>query len=232
MLKPNENELNQLSYNDSLKLDKRNFLQFYYSLIITKHPLFFTFCVNDYNFRYIKIYLFVYNFAVYFIVNTLFFTDSTMHKIYQEQSSYDIIDNIPQIIYSCIISVILNTYLRILAVTESSIIKFKNQKKSEKLLENSQKIQKCLKIRFILFYIFSLIFLIFFWYYTSCFCAIYKNTQFHLIKDIIVSYVSSLLTPFAVYIFPGLFRIPSLRKNNKKYIYNFSKILQIIQIKK
>jgi len=43
ILKPNENELNKLSYNESLKLGKKNCLQYYYSLIVAKHPLFFTF---------------------------------------------------------------------------------------------------------------------------------------------------------------------------------------------
>ena len=228
MLKLNENELNKLSYEEALILDKRNYLQYYNSLNNTKHPILFTFCANDYNFRYIKIYLFFYNFAVYFTANTLFFTDSTMHKIYENQSSYDFIDNIPQIVYSCIISIILNTCLKILVITDSIISEFKKKKEISNLRGESNEIQKCLKIRIILFYIFTLSLLLIFWYYTSCFRAVYKNTQFHLIKDTVISYASSLLTPFAVNFFPGLFRIPSLRKKNRKCIYNISKFLQLL----
>ena len=42
----------------------------------------------------------------------------------------------------------------------------------------------------------------------------------------------SLLIPFGIYLLPGFFRIPALsnRKNNRKYIYNFSKFLQSIWI--
>ena len=97
---------------------------------MVNHPVIFTFFYdNDYNPKYIKKYLFFYNFGVYFFVNTLFFTDSTMHKIYLDEGSYNLVYQIPQIIYSNIISAFLNTFLRMLALPESTIIKFKQKKK-------------------------------------------------------------------------------------------------------
>ena len=62
------------------------------------------------------------------------------------------------------------------------------------------------------------------------FGAIYRNTQMHLLKDILMSFGLSLLFPFVIYLIPGLFRIPSLsnRKNQRIYLYNFSKTLQWI----
>ena len=67
------------------------------------------------------------------------------------------------------------------------------------------------------------------------FCAIYVNTQFHLIKDTLISFGISLLYPFVIYLLPGIFRIRALSNKEKesdkkeagKYIYNFSKFLQI-----
>ena len=61
------------------------------------------------------------------------------------------------------------------------------------------------------------------------FCAVFKNTQYHLIKDTLISFALSLFYPLVIYLFPGFFRIPSLsNRNNKKiYLYNFSKILQM-----
>ena len=74
----------------------------------------------------------------------------------------------------------------------------------------------------------SFLFLLFFWYYISMFGAIYKNTQIHLLKDILIGFGLSLLFPFIIYLFPGIFRILSLSsgKNRKEYLYNFSKFLQ------
>ena len=60
------------------------------------------------------------------------------------------------------------------------------------------------------------------------FCVIYCNTQKHLLKDTLISFVLSLIFPFAVYLFPGFFRIPALsnNKNKRECLYNFSKFLQ------
>ena len=62
------------------------------------------------------------------------------------------------------------------------------------------------------------------------FCAIYVNTQIHLIKDTIISFVFSVIFPFFIYLIPGFFRIPSLGnlKIKREYLYNFSKFLQMI----
>ena len=62
------------------------------------------------------------------------------------------------------------------------------------------------------------------------FCAIYKNTQIHLIKDTLISFGVSLLYPFIIYLLPGFFRIPALSNKNDKRecLYNMSKFIQMI----
>ena len=69
-----------------------------------------------------------------------------------------------------------------------------------------------------------------FWYYLSIFCAIYRNTQYHLLKDTMVSFGLSLLTPLGLYLLPGVCRIPSLsgKINNKSFLFNFSKLFQML----
>ena len=85
-----------------------------------------------------------------------------------------------------------------------------------------------LKFKFSIFYFSSLIILLFLWYYITCFCGIYINTQIHLIKDCIISLITSLVIPFVLYIIPGVFRISSLRveKPTRKLLYNFSLFLE------
>ena len=67
-------------------------------------------------------------------------------------------------------------------------------------------------------------------YYIAMFCVIYKNTQKHLLKDTLYSFGISLFTLFGFYLLPGCFRINALsdKKNKKKYLYEFSKVLQIL----
>ena len=92
------------------------------------------------------------------------------------------------------------------------------------------KLYKILNIKFVLYFIVSFIFLLFFWYYVSVFCAVYRNTQMHLAKDTLSSFLLSFIDPFVIYIIPGIFRIPALSKskNKRQYFYNFSQILQIL----
>ena len=72
------------------------------------------------------------------------------------------------------------------------------------------------------------LFLILFWFYLSCFCSVYRNTQIHLMKDILISFAMSLVYQLILNLVPGIFRIPSLRtpKRNKKYLYRISQIIQ------
>ena len=169
-------------------------------------------------------------------INALFFSDDTMHKIYEEKGKFPFLYQLPQMIYSSIISQILNSILQLLALSDEVILEFKNNKNIYNAKEGKIKLIKRLLIKFILFFIISSIFLLMFWYYISMFCNIYENTQIHLLNDTLISFCMSLLYPFGIYLLPGLFRIPALSKrkeNNNlsgkgKCLYNFSKFLQII----
>ena len=126
-------------------------------------------------------------------------------------------------------TVISYTLFNFLVLSNDEIINFKQDNSKLNIVEKSKKLMKILTIKFVLYFIISFLFLLFFWYYVSMFGVIYKNTQLHLLKDILMSFGLSLFFPFVIYLFPGFFRIPSLlqRKNKRKCLYNFSKFLQI-----
>ena len=191
----------------------------------------FTFFNNtDYNSKIIKIDLFLFNFSLYYAVNTLFFDDNTMHQIYEDKGSFNFIYQLPQIAYSSLISSVFNILLKMLALSQGLILDFKNQKEKKDLKEREKKLEDKLKTKFIIYFLVSTILFLFFWYYISMFCAIYVNTQIHLIEDTLISFGLSLLYPFGIYLIPGIFRIPALSnpKNKKEYLYNFSKMIQMV----
>ena len=226
----NDDEMNTLPYELALQYDKRTYWQYYISLLRTKHNFIFSFCYNkDYNSKIIKIDLFFIGFSIYYTVNALFYNDDTMHNIYESKGSFDIEYQLPKIVYSSLISMLLNTLLKLLALSNDGIIEFKQNKNKNDVNERANALKKKLSIKFVLYFIISFIFLLFFWYYISMFGAIYRNTQFHLLKDTLVSFGLSLLYPFGIYLIPGFFRIPSLSdpKKKKKCLYKFSRILQI-----
>jgi len=137
---------------------------------------------------------------------------------------------LPQILYSTIISAFINVIIKFFSLTEKNILRLKSDNNIKNYNKTAPKLIKCLKIKFICFFSISFLLLIFFWYYLSCFCAVYKNTQIYVIEDTIISFGLSLLYPFGLNLFPGFFRIPSLRDKNKKKetIYKFSKMIQLI----
>ena len=227
-MKFNDTELNLLLYQEATILDKRSFCQYYASLIKTKHIIVFYFCYNkDYNSRIIKIYLFFFTFTVNYTVNALFFNDDTMHKIYEDGGKFNLFYQVPQILYSTIISSLLIIIVKMLALSEKNILKIKSSKPYElnKLYKSETNSISC---KFISFFIISFILLFAFWYYVGCFCAVYKNTQVHLLTDTLISFSASLFYPLALYLLPAFFRIPSLRnkEKNSECLYKTSQMIQ------
>ena len=227
----NDYELNSLQYKEALEKDKRSYCEYYLSVLKTNHLFIFTFIrKNDYNSKIIKIFLFFFCIILFYVVNAIFFSDSKIHQIFEDGGNFNIIYQIPQIIYSSLITTIVNIIIKALSLSERNILEIKQEKNIINLPKKSDEIIKKLYLKFKLFFIISFLFLLFFWYYISCFCAVYKNTQLHLIKDTLISLGLSLIYPFFIYLLPGILRIQALRasKKNNEGIYNISKIIQMI----
>ena len=114
-----------------------------------------------------------------------------------------------------------------LALSEESVLNLKGEKASKNSMNNAKKIVIILQIKFLYFFILSFAFLLMIWYYITCFCAVYKNTQYHLIKDTLIGYFYSLLSPFATKLIPGIFRIYGIKRNSV-ILFKFSKILEMV----
>ena len=221
----NDQELNTLDYEVAIVIDKRTYFQYYFSLIKKKHLILFTFLPqNDYNLQPMKILLFIVSFALYFTINGFFFTDKTMNKIYKDDGVFNFVYQLPQIIYSSLIPVIINMLLKMLSLSEKKVLEIKKEKSLDKAKIKANKIKKELNITLIIFLALSSLLMLFFWYFISCFCAVYENTQSTLIVDTFISFAISMLYPFILNLLPGAFRIPALRapKKDKKYRYKIS----------
>ena len=230
-MKLTDYELNILTYKDALVIDKRPYIVYYLSLIRTRHVIIFAFfSYNDYNSLFIKICFFFFDFTLYFTTNALFFNSSTLDRISDDGGSFNIAYQIPQIVYSSLISSIVNAIIKTICLTEKNIIEIKQDPMIKNLKQKGLNTLQWIFMKSICFFVTTFVLLLFFWYYLSCFCAVYKNTQIHLVKDTLISYGLSMIYPFLIYLIPGIFRIPALRaKNkNKETLYKFSKILQLI----
>ena len=223
-----DTELNSLAYKVALKKDKRTYIQYYCSLLKKNQSILFSFYPNkDYNVKIIKAFLFFFFYASDITVNALFFTDDTMHKIYVDTGVFNLNYQLPQIIYSFLISNAINFIIEYLSLSDDAINSIKGKKTIN--LSANKKIINCIQIKILFFFITTFILLLVFWYYISCFCCIFENTQIHLFKDSLMSFGISLIYPVFINLLPGIFRIPALRnkKGDKVCMYKFSQFIEI-----
>ena len=119
--------------------------------------------------------------------------------------------------------------LHFLVLTDKDILEVKKQQTRDMANNMKKKKLKCMKIKFAIFFILNFILLGLFWYYLTCFNAIYENTQIYLIENTLISFGFSLFYPFIINIFP-MIRMGSIHstKKNQEYVYKISQIIQLI----
>ena len=225
-------ELNWLIYEHAIKFDKRTYCDYYCSLIKSKQLFIFTFCAfDDYNSGIIKKFMFFLSFALHYTINALFFTESNLHQIYEDEGKFNFEYQISFISFSAIIStIILRLVLKFLVLTDKDLVEVKHQLTKDLAIKKKKKVLKNMKIKFAIFFILNFILLGLFWYYLTCFNAVFQNTQIYLIENTFISFALSLFYPFIINIIPMIIRMNSIKssKKNKKYIYKISQIVQII----
>ena len=227
----NDYELDSLDYLDAYKIDKRTYFQYYWSLLKRKQLLLFTFCpTKDYNFLSMKITLFLITFSLYLTITGFFFDNESMHNIYIYNGVYIFLSEMPKIVVSSLITSIANIILRQLSLSEKNFLSVKNQKTLKIMVDTSKSLKQYLKIKFSLFFLVGLSCLLFCFYFMSCFCSVYPNTQLILIKSSVFSFCLSMIYPFGLNLVPGMFRIPALRstKKNRSCIFKIGYIISLI----
>jgi len=218
-------ELNELEYEEAVKLDKRTFIQIYFATLKREHKILFTFFSwNDYNLFYIKLARFVFLLSTDISLNIFFFSDDSMHKLFLNYGKYDFIQQIPQIVYTTIISQILEVFLCYLSMTDKYIYQIKNSKFNSK---DVTRIFKCINIKFLLFFIFTFAMFSFYWYSVASFCAVYENSQTTFIKDSFLSFLLGIIYQFVIYLITSALRICAINKEKKglKFVYILSNII-------
>ena len=222
-------ELNELEYIEACEYDKRNFINIYWSLLKREHLIIFTFFIRkDHNITYIKLSRFIFLLCTDMALNVFFFSDDSMHHVYKSYGKYDFLQQISQIIYSTIVTQVIEVFLCYLSMTDKHVYKIKNISDIQINKSKIFLILKCIKIKLFGFYLFTFIFFVLYWYLITAFCSVYQNTQIIFIKDSFSSFLMGLAYPFVLYVFPTLFRIIALKDRNKKrlkFVYFISDII-------
>ena len=160
-------------------------------------------------------------------MNVFFFSDDTMHKMFLDYGKYNFIQQIPQIVYSTIISQLIQVFICYLSLTDKYYYQIKSLKIKSK--ETISQIIQCAKLKIYFFIIFTTIMFFFYWYLITCFCEVYICTQIAFLKDSLISFALGQLYPFALYLIPSVLRIIALKYCILKssIIYKISDIIPI-----
>ena len=164
------------------------------------------------------------------MINFLFFTDSMIHKVYEDGGKYTLLYFLPTISICFIISHVLTIIIKYIFLSERNIYSIKLQVTLKEAYNKSLKVERELKIKYVIFFLFSLILLVGFWIFISSFGAVFQNSQIILIINTLISFSISFIYPFFIIIIPCFFRFCSLseRKNNLACVYNFSQFLELL----
>ena len=220
-------ELNDLKYEEAIIYDKRTFMKLYSDYLNREHIILFTFFIcNDYNLFHIKLARFIFLMMTDMAMNVFFFSDDSMHRVFLNYGKYNFVQQIPKMLYSIIISQLIEVFLCFLSLTDKY---YYNLKKLTDVDKRRQlyKILRCIKIKLAMFYLFTFILFLMYWYIISSFCAVYENTQIIFIKDSISSFAIGLAYPIILYLVNSCLRLCAIRnpKSNLKCIYKLSDII-------
>ena len=223
-------ELNGLSFNEAKVQDKRNCCTYYWQILQVSHLFLFTFChPGDYNLFIVKFGLLLFSVPLNLTIGALFYTTKDMQIVYLNPSTLIRFDLkiLARTILTSIISSIILICLKFLCITHGSIQSLRKIENLDQAKIKSVRVINCIKFRVCLYYILSLIFLLMFLYYVKCFSAIYPNNKACILRDMLISWILTILYPFGLVIFTSIFRICSLRFD-KYCCFFINKILQMI----
>ena len=161
-------------------------------------------------------------------LNVFFFSDESMHNIYQSGGNYIFFEQLFQMIISTLVSQLLQIFLNYLTMTDIDYYRIKSINKNNIRRESIFSIIKCIKCKLIIFYIFTLILFLFYWYVVTAFCAVYENTQKIFITNSLLSFSMGLIYPFVIYFIPTGLRFIALNskiKKQLKFLYFLSNII-------
>ena len=214
----NDYELNNISFQQAIKIDNREFCDLYRSLIKNKQLIMFSFFdFNSYNSPIIKKTIFFLSFVYHYGFNAFFFTDEILDTIFEEEGKYNPLVLVPLAVYSAMITtVFIKLLVDFLVLTEKQVLRIKNEETEEKANDEKKSLLKITIIKLCIFFSINIILLIFFWFYLTCFNAVYPNTQIFLVINTAISFVISNIIPLIYNLIPAFIRNDILTNKNIK----------------
>ena len=222
-------ELYYSGYSVVMLQDKRSFKDIYFD-ILSHCQIIFHFLPNFYIYEDSRLRMIYYTFKLflYFIVITFLFNDiSIINQIYDNKLTF--FDYFVKSLIATIIVNLISQLLFFLTNSKRTYIRYTN-KLTNSIFGKKRIIKYVLKDiielinynlfwKILLMFFFSIIIFIVSSYLSICFCIAYYNTQFIVLKCIVISVMISQICPFFLALIPAKLRKKAIdNKNNKLFI--------------
>ena len=223
-------EPEDMDFDDSIKKDKRNFVEYFSDKLKTNQIILNTFfLVEPMKPRTIKIILFIVDIDLYLFINALFINEEYISLVFntEEETFFSFFPrSIDRFLYTTLVGVILNYIIDFFFIEEKKIKGiFKREKDSEIILkyEISELIKETKK-RYLYFNIFSFVILFMTLYYIFCFNNVYPHMKNEWIKSsIIIIIIMQILSIFICFL-ESVIRFISFKCKSER-IYKISLLL-------
>ena len=230
--------LDNYSYREAIKYDKRSFCRIFYICILAKENILNIILINSpLELKSLRVCLLFFIYSCDFALNTLFYFNSNISDKYYYNGNnkffFTIFNNISISIISTFISLVLLIFFQLLTTSKDDIEDL-FRKEERKMRKNSNyvvnfikrkqilmkiyEINKKLKIKIIIFFIVEFSIMLFFFYFVTAFCEVYKESQISWIIDSLVSFLLSFPIEFGLAFLIAVFYKISIQKKCK-WIY-------------
>ena len=211
-LKPN---LDDMEYDDAIKLDKRPFCVFFSEKLKEKQIIMDTFFHKEILIPMsIKIILLLLNIDLYFVINGLFFNEEYISQLFNSDEEETFFSFIPRSIsrffYATMVGFIIGFIIDCIFIEEKKIKRIFLREKDDpfQLRYEISVTVKSIKTRYTIFIFLCIFISIVSWYYISCFNNVYPGVRNEWIKSsiaiIIIMQIISILIVLLQAILRGL----------------------------
>ena len=189
-----ERDYNFLPYSQALKLDKRNFVSTYLSLLKRKIDIIsILFYPEDFTHKSLTLCIYVLDFLLSFFINALLYTDDIVSEKYHNNGQLNLLTTLFLALTSNIASCIIMYFIKKLVSYENYLSAMVNEVNYKlEYIYTFKKLYLVLKIKVFFFFILNFIISIFVTIYLIIFCYIYKKSQGSLITNYLIGFAESL----------------------------------------
>ena len=212
-------ELNELSFDEAVKEDKRPYSLFFLHLISEKQIILSTILTKSVFYPLIcRLIMLIFTLMAFFFFNGLFFTDEYISHRYnfteQINFAYIIKNEIEKSVYASILAMLIGKIMIIITSVRGAFLRLIRKPDCCDYKKKICKLIKSIKIRMIILLLIIFVLSLMFLYFLTIFCNIYTYNQFSWIQSTFISIGINMILPIILCLIFGTIKFFGIKKQN------------------